>query len=69
MKSNEGTWDRIIRVVLGLILLYVGWVVVQPRFSLWSIVALVVGLILLITGAIGYCALYSVFKINTKGSS
>ncbi len=66
MKANEGTWDRIIRVVLGLVLLYVGWAVVQPRFSLWSIVALVVGLILLITGALGYCALYSVFKINTK---
>ena len=66
MKTNEGKWDRIIRVILGLILIYVGWAVVEPRFGLWSIVALVVGVILLVTGAIGYCALYSVFKISTK---
>ncbi len=69
MQTNEGKWDRIIRVILGLVLLYVGWAVVEPRFGLWSIVALVVGAILLITGAIGYCALYSVLKINTKGEA
>ncbi len=69
MPQNEGKWDRIIRVILGLVLIYAGWAVVEPRFGLWSIVALVVGVILLVTGAIGYCALYSVLKINTKGSS
>jgi uncharacterized membrane protein HdeD (DUF308 family) len=66
MKANEASWDRIIRVILGLVLLYVGWAVVQPRFSLWSIVALVVGLVLLVTGAIGVCPIYSVLKIGTK---
>ena len=69
MSKNEGVIDRVIRVILGLVLLYVGWAVVEPRFGLWSIVALVVGIILLVTGVIGYCALYSVLKINTKGGS
>ncbi len=68
MNANEASWDRIIRVILGLILLYVGWSVIQPQFGLWSIVALVVGVVLLVTGAIGTCPLYSLLKINTKGS-
>ncbi len=68
MKVNEASWDRIIRVILGLVLLYVGWAVIQPQFGLWSIVALVVGIILLVTGAIGSCPIYSLLKINTKGS-
>ena len=68
MKANVANWDRIIRVVLGLVLLYLGWAVVQPQFGLWSIIALLVGLILLVTGAAGVCPLYSLLKINTKGS-
>ncbi len=68
MKVNEASWDRIIRVILGLVLLYVGWAVIQPQFGLWSIVALVVGIILLVTGVIGNCPIYSLLKINTKGS-
>ncbi len=69
MKANEATWDRIVRVILGLILLYVGWAVVEPRFGVGSIIALLIGVILVVTGAIGFCPLYSVLKINTKGSS
>ncbi len=68
MPQNEGKWDRIIRVILGLVLLYVGYAMTSTSAP-WNYVAYVVGAILLITGAIGYCALYSVFKINTKGSS
>lgn len=68
MSHNEGSLDRIIRVILGLILLYVGYAVIQPQFGLWSIIVLLIGLISLVTGAIGTCPLYSVLKINTKGS-
>ena len=63
MPKNEGKWDRIIRVILGLVLLYIGYALtVAP----WNYVAYVVGAILLITGAIGYCAIYAVFNINTN---
>jgi hypothetical protein len=51
MKANEGKWDRIIRVILGLILFYVGYAMLQ---SPWNYVAYVVGLILVITGLIGF---------------
>jgi len=68
MKANEGQWDRVVRVILGLVLLYIGWAVISPQFGLWSIVSLIVGLILLVTGAVGACPIYSLLKINTKGS-
>ena len=68
MSHNEGSLDRIIRVILGLILLYVGYAVIQPQFGLWSIIVLLIGLISLVTGAVGTCPIYSVLKINTKGS-
>jgi len=68
MKANEAQWDRIVRVVLGLVLLYIGWAVISPQFGLWSIVSLLIGLILLVTGAVGTCPIYSLLKINTKGS-
>ncbi|HID34361.1 MAG TPA: DUF2892 domain-containing protein [Anaerolineae bacterium] len=63
MPKNEGKWDRIIRVILGLVLLYVGYAMADAP---WNYVAYVVGAILLITGAVGYCALYSVFKFSTN---
>ncbi len=66
MPQNEGKWDRIIRVIIGLVLLYIGYAMLSAP---WNYVAYVVGAILLITGIIGYCALYSVLKINTKGGS
>jgi hypothetical protein len=57
MKVNEGNLDRIIRVVLGLIIIGIG----IYNQSWWG----AVGLLPLLTGLMGYCALYSVLGINT----
>ena len=62
MKKNEGTVDRIIRVVLGALLLIWAFAGLHGAGA-W--VAGIVGAILLVTGLIGYCALYSVFGIRT----
>jgi hypothetical protein len=64
MEKNEGMLDRVIRVILGFILIYIGAIYMGLSGVLAYIVVLV-GLILLITGAIGYCGLYSVIGINT----
>jgi len=57
MKQNESKTDRIIRVILGVIILalypFIGW---------WCLI----GLIPLITGITGFCGLYAIFKISTK---
>lgn len=58
MKTNEGKIDRILRVLLGLGLLSL--VFVGPQ-SMWGLI----GIVPLLTGAIGYCPLYQVFGLNT----
>lgn len=58
LKKNEGTIDRIIRVVVGLALVVLGFQ--YATVWLW-----VVGLVVLATGAIGWCGLYQVLGIST----
>lgn len=58
---NEHTIDRAIRVVLGIALLSL--VVIGPK-TMWGLI----GLIPLITGLVGSCPLYRIFKINTAQS-
>lgn len=65
MKKNEGTADRVIRVVLGIILIGLG-VYFQSSWGLVAMIVLIVlGLAALITGIIGFCILYKLFKIST----
>jgi hypothetical protein len=64
IKTNEGTVDRIIRIVLGIILLFVGMAgLVGSGIGMW--LAYVFGAILLVTGIVGFCPLYALLKINT----
>jgi len=63
MKLNESNVDRIIRAIAGVLLLYLGFGGVLAGGL--AIVANVVGLILLVTGAIGFCPLYAMIKFST----
>ena len=63
MKINEGTVDRVIRGVVGAILLVVGLVLVKGTIG---IVLDVLGAILLVTGVVGFCPLYTLFRVNTS---
>ncbi len=58
---NEGTVDRAIRVVVGLVLLSL--VFVGPATP-WGLV----GLVPLLTGIVGFCPLYRLFGIDTRGA-
>ena len=62
MKLNESNIDRIIRAVAGVILLYLGFGVLSGGLG---IVADVVGAVLLLTGAVGFCPLYAMLKLST----
>ena len=64
MKLNEGRTDRIIRIVLGIVLLVLGIAVIATGWLEWIVVAL--GAILLITGIVGFCPLYALLKLNTN---
>ena len=61
LPRNENTIDRAIRIVVGLALLAVAFV--GPRTP-WGYL----GLVPLLTGAIGSCPLYTLFGIGTCAS-
>lgn len=63
MKTNVGLVDRIVRILLALLL---GWLYFTDRvIGTWGIVLLIIAIIFLLTGLIGYCALYTPLKIST----
>jgi len=60
MKINESSWDSIIRVFSGFFLLYLGLGGELTGFL--AIVADGSGLFLLLTGVIGFCPIYTLFR-------
>lgn len=65
MKSymNEASWDRALRVLLGLLLLYLGWSGVVGG-TLAGILR-IAGFLPLVTGLVGWCALYEILGFST----
>jgi hypothetical protein len=63
MKLNEGNVDRIIRGVVGVILLVVGFVFVKGTIG---VVIDVIGVVLLVTGIVGFCPIYALLHIGTS---
>lgn len=57
--KNIGSTDRIIRIVIGIIL--ISLVFIGPQ-TLWGWI----GLIPLATGLLGWCGLYTLLGINTS---
>ncbi len=57
-RINEGSFDRALRVVLGIALLSLTFV--GPRTA-WGLI----GFLPLITGLVGFCPLYRALGINT----
>ncbi|MDE2253068.1 MAG: DUF2892 domain-containing protein [Betaproteobacteria bacterium] len=58
MKINEGGWDRVVRVVVGLALILaaaLGYV------GVWGYI----GIVPLVTGIIGVCPAYSLLGMST----
>ena len=58
-KSNTGKIDRIIRIIVGILLVGNVFTGIQTPIG-W------VGIILIVTGAFGTCPVYSLLGINTK---
>ncbi len=62
IKQNEGTFDRVIRVVIGSVALLAGFFWLGGTAQT---IAYVVGIVALATGLIGFCGLYSIIGIST----
>ena len=59
LKNNVGNIDRLIRIIVGLLLVGNVFMGLQNPIG-W------IGLVLIVTGLFGTCPAYSIFNINTK---
>jgi uncharacterized membrane protein len=64
MKTNESFADRVIRIIIGLVLLASG--IYEIGLSMvFGVILIIIGAIVLVTGITGFCALYSILGIST----
>lgn len=63
MTTNESSIDRIIRVVIGVVALVASFAL--GITSIGGIILAVVGVVMLVTAAVGFCPLYRVFGMST----
>lgn len=62
--TNEASWDRIARVVLGAVLIYLGFSdTVSGGFGTFLGI---LGFVPLITGVVGWCPAYAIFRFRTN---
>jgi Inner membrane protein YgaP-like, transmembrane domain len=58
MKVNEGTLDRVLRVIVGAVLL---GLTLTGKIGMWGWI----GVVPLVTGAVGMCPVYSILGVRT----
>lgn len=69
---NEGVWDRVIRILAGIALGYAAWMTWPGTASLMSrpgavsLVSLAIGVVAFVTGIVGWCPVYALFRASTK---
>ncbi|RST87996.1 DUF2892 domain-containing protein [Aquibium carbonis] len=59
--TNEGTIDRTLRVVAGLVLLSLFFLYPDASWRYWTLI----GIVPIATGLIGWCPLYTVLGLST----
>lgn len=68
MKLNVGTWDRALRVAVGLLLVALLAIGAINLSSGIGIIAAIVAAILIVTGAVSFCPAYSIFGLRTRSN-
>jgi hypothetical protein len=66
-EKNVGMIDRVVRIIIGIVLIAV--FALNMVAAPWSYLVVLIGLIALVTGAVGTCALYSLLGFTTLGKS
>jgi hypothetical protein len=64
MTANVGTWDRVVRALVGL-----GLLVVAALGHGWVRYLGIVGVVLLATALVRFCPAYRLFGMHTNGSA
>jgi hypothetical protein len=66
MKVNEAPWERVLRIVVGVVLFILALAGLASGAWLW--VAYVLGALMLLTGLTGFCPLYALLGLSPKRS-
>lgn len=61
---NLSTLDRAVRIVLGVLMLAVGWTGLAE--GVWNSALVIFGWVPLVTGAIGWCPIYALLGFSTR---
>ena len=64
MKQNIGAGDKKIRLILGFIAIYLFFFL--DKQGVGAYIALVAGIVLVVTSIIGFCPIYALLGINTN---
>jgi hypothetical protein len=65
VKLNEARWDRVARITFGAVLISAGLIGVAGAW-VWALAA--VGVVLVVTGIVGWCPIYAWLGIGTRES-
>lgn len=63
MRINIGTPERLARLILGVVLLFVA--ILAGLSPLWSWILGLAGAVLVITGALRFCPIWAILGIST----
>jgi hypothetical protein len=64
MKMNVANWDRVARVVIGIIFFVLGLTGVASGVWMW--VAYLLGVVMFATAAMAVCPIYSAINFSTR---
>jgi hypothetical protein len=66
--SNVGSFDRVVRMLAGLALVLVpfvsGWAIWSG--TVWTVISVIVGLVLIGTAAFSFCPIYAALGVSSK---
>ena len=62
--TNQATWDRVLRIVVAVVMLVVGWLGLfeEP----WNLALIIFAFYPFVTGASGWCPVYVLLERQTK---
>ncbi len=63
MKKNMGSFDRTLRIIIAIVLAIL--ILLGQIEGIVAVILGIVAIIFVITGLIGFCPIYTLFKINT----
>jgi hypothetical protein len=65
MKINTAKWDRILRAIFGVILIGAATMYYPTLGILVSIIAAIIGIVMLVVAITGYCWIYEIIGFKT----